>query len=72
MTEQRHGVDFLQKKTFELRIFDHFLFGDAFDSVACGGGGGFGGEEDVAEPAFAQPPYRIVAVAVENVFGLRF
>ena len=37
MAEKGHGVDFLKKKAFELWIFDHFLFGDAFDGVAGGG-----------------------------------
>ena len=70
MTEYGHGVDLLEKEPFELRVFDHFLFGDALDGVASGGGGGFGGQQHVAEAAFAQPTYCVVAVGVEDRFGL--
>lgn len=39
-----HGVDLLYKSFLELRIFDHFLFGEALDGVVGWWGGGFGGE----------------------------
>lgn len=44
MVQTGHSVDLLKEKLFEKGVFDHFLFGDALDSVKCGGRGGFGGK----------------------------
>ena len=35
MVETGHGVDLLEEELFEEGVFDHFLFGDALDSVKC-------------------------------------
>jgi hypothetical protein len=72
MVETGHGVDLLEEELFEEGVFDHFLFGDALDSVKCRGGGGFGGKEDVTEATLTESPDGVEMIGVEYVFGLEF
>lgn len=65
-----HRVDLLQEESFQLWVFDHFALGDALDGVVRGRGGGLRGEEDVSEPALAQPPDGVELVTIEDVLCL--
>jgi len=64
MLHHCHGVDLLQQKTSQLWIFYHFFLGYALYGEASRGGGGFGGEEDVAEAALAQPADRVISICI--------
>lgn len=72
VVEAGHGVDLLEEELFEEGVFDHFLFGDALDSVKRWWGGGFGGKEYVTETALAESPDGVEMIGVEDVFGLEF
>lgn len=70
--QQGHGIDLLHQETFKLRIFDHFSFGDTLDCIQSRWRCGFGGQKHVPKTSFSQSTNCMIAIIVEDVFGLCF